>query len=128
MIAKKLPDIEGRDERGEYIIYSPTYPRIDWGDRDSRNSKYQKLQLRIMGRVAWPITMFCFMIGAWTQIPAIVMLWVWIACLFGLGFYAEYAAKKILIEEADAKYLKECQEFEQLRKKIADESKKLPIP
>jgi hypothetical protein len=52
----------------------------------------------------------------------------WGPALLGIAWYADSAARQTLKEEADAKYLKACQEFEQLRKKIADESKKFPVP
>lgn len=128
MNAKKLPDIVGRDERGEYNIPAPNYPQIDWGYRDCRDSKYERVRTKIFISGFWRVAVLTFLLSVWVPVFLSFVGLVLFLSMVGIGCYADYAAKEILKEEADAKYLKACQEFEQLRKKIADESKKFPVP
>jgi hypothetical protein len=115
-------------EKVNWVIYPPSYPQIDYSRPWTRDTAEDRLRLRICWAGWWRVTLLFFLFGFWFTSAAVCLSILWMPAMLGIAWYADYAARQTLKEEADAKYLKACREFEQLRKKIADESKKLPIP
>lgn len=119
---------DSREGKSEWVIYPPSYPQIDHSVPWTRNTAEDRLRLRIGWAGWWRVTLLFFLLGCWFTSASVWLAILWGPALLGIAWYADSAARQTLKEEADAKYLKACQEFEQLRKKIADESKKFPVP